>query len=382
MKLKWEKKMKKFLVCFIGSCVSSTALLAGGIERTALSTSHMYETGNYTEVSYISSDYNVTAPTLAPNKSVFKDLSDIAIAAKFNVNDNLSFGLSQYNQAGVSLDYVGAGGTGTYNGGALPTGTYNVHGPKVDLNLDALTFMGRYRINENFSSIIGIKNTTVDNATADIFRHASAAITTAAQIAGGTESSYLASVAYERSDIALRVELLYEQEASFKLATTGGHPSVGGQSTTTASVPDYKTINFQTGIAEGTLVFGSIRMADWKNHQIAVAPATQASPTSDFKNSTTNSIGLGRKISDKLSMSLSTKWENGSESSGTSTLSPTNGYTGYALGAKYTIDALTISGGINYTSFGDKTVSPTLSTSGKFSGNTVLSYAVKLGINF
>jgi long-subunit fatty acid transport protein len=123
-------------------------------------------------------------------------------------------------------------------------------------------------------------------------------------------------------------------------------------------------------------------MADWKNHQIAVAPATQAIPTSDFKNSTTNSIGLGRKISDKLSMSLSTKWENGSESLGKSTLSPTNGYTGYALGAKYTIDALTISGGINYTSFGDKTVSPTLSTSGKFSGNTVLSYAVKLGINF
>ena len=366
--------MKNYILSFMSLCASSTALLAGGIERTALSTAHMYENENYAEVSYFNSDYTVTAPTLAPNRSVFKNVSDIALAAKFDVGDSISFGLSQYNQAGVSLDYVGAGGTGTYG-----AGTYTAVGPKVSLNFDALTLMGRYKFNETFSSIIGFKNSTADDATADIFRH-TGLTSTAAKIKGKSESSYLAAIAYERPEIAMRIEFVYEQEVSFKLATTGALS--GSQPTTTGSIPDYKTINFQTGIAHDTLLFGSLRMADWKNHQIAVAPSTQASPTSDFLDSTTKSIGIGRKVSDNLSLSVSTKWENASEASGKSTLSPTNGYNGYTLGAKYKLNNLTLSGGVNYTSFGDKTISPTSSTEGKFTGNSVLTYALKVWVNF
>jgi long-chain fatty acid transport protein len=145
-------------------------------------------------------------------------------------------------------------------------------------------------------------------------------------------------------------------------------------------LPDYQTINFQTGIAADTLAFGSIRMADWKNHQLAVAPQTLAAPTSSFTNSTTYSLGVGRKLSDDLSLSLSTNWENGTESSGTSLLSPTNGYNGYSLGAKYDMDNLTLSGGVNYTTFGDKTITSTIAD--EFSGNSVLSYGIKLGVNF
>ena len=48
-------------------------------------------------------------------------------------------------------------------------------------------------------------------------------------------------------------------------------------------------------MAEDTLVFGSIRRADWSNHQIAVAPQTQIAPTSSFSDPTTYSIGLGRQ---------------------------------------------------------------------------------------
>jgi long-subunit fatty acid transport protein len=350
--------------------------MAGGMERTALSTGFMYENGGYAEVAYSSRDYTVTAPVFAPDESVIEDQTGFSLAAKFDVTEMLSFGLSQYNQAGVGLNYQGAGGTGAV--GAV----LNSVGPKVSLDIDALVFLGRYALNENYSFMLGMKNSTIKDATADIFKTAGA--TTAASITGKTASSSVVAIAYEQPDIALRVEYLYEADVSFSLDTTGGLNASTG--TTQGSLPDYQTINFQTGIAADTLAFGSIRMADWKNHQLAVAPQTLAGtgvfggPTSSFSNSTTCSLGVGRKVSDDLSLSLSTNWENGTESSGTSLLSPTNGYNGYSLGAKYNMDNLTLSGGVNYTTFGDKTITSTIAD--EFSGNSVLSYGIKVGVNF
>jgi len=341
------------------------------MERTALSTGFMYEKGGYAEVAYSSRDYTVTAPTFAPDKSVIEDQTGFSLATKFDVTETLSFGLSQYNQAGVGLNYQGAGGTGAL-GGVL-----NLIGPKVSLDIDALVFLGRYALSENYSFMLGMKNSTIKDATADIFKTAGA--TTAASVAGKTASSSVVAIAYEQPDIALRVEYLYEADTSFSLDTTGGLLG-SATGTTQGSLPDYQTINFQTGIAADTLAFGSIRMADWKNHQIAIGPQTLAAPTSSFSNSTTYSLGVGRKVSDDLSLSLSTNWEKGTESSGTSLLSPTNGYNGYSFGAKYNMDNLTLSGGVNYTTFGDKTITSTLAD--EFSGNSVLSYGIKVGVNF
>ena len=362
--------MVRFIVSVAGLCVSSTALMAGGMERTALSTGFMYENGGYAEVAYSSRDYTVTAPTFAPDESVIEDQTGFSLATKFDVTETLSFGLSQYNQAGVGLNYQGAGGTGAV--GAV----LNSVGPKVSLDIDALVLLGRYALSENYSFMLGMKNSTIKDATADIFKTAGA--TTAASVTGKTASSSVAAIAYEQPEIALRVEYIYEADVSFSLDTTGGLNA--GTGTTQGSLPDYQTINFQTGIAADTLAFGSIRMADWKNHQLAVAPQTLAAPTSSFTNSTTYSLGVGRKVSDDLSLSLSTNWENGTEASGTSLLSPTNGYTGYSLGAKYNMDNLTLSGGVNYTTFGDKTITSTIAD--EFSGNSVLSYGIKVGVNF
>jgi long-chain fatty acid transport protein len=362
--------MVRFIVSVAGLCASSTALMAGGMERTALSTGFMYENGGYAEVAYSSRDYTVTAPTFAPDESVIEDQTGFSLAAKFDVTETLSFGLSQYNQAGVGLNYQGAGGTGPI--GAVLDSV----GPKVSLDIDALVLLGRYALSENYSFMLGMKNSTIKDATADIFKTAGA--TTAASVTGKTASSSVAAIAYEQPEIALRVEYIYEADVSFSLDTTGGLNA--GTGTTQGSLPDYQTINFQTGIAADTLAFGSIRMADWKNHQLAVAPQTLAAPTSSFTNSTTYSLGVGRKVSDDLSLSLSTNWENGTESSGTSLLSPTNGYNGYSLGAKYNMDNLTLSGGVNYTTFGDKTITSTLTD--EFSGNSVLSYGIKVGVNF
>ena len=362
--------MKKFRYLLAGSFLAPTLAMSGGAERTPLPTAFMFETGGYAEFTFSNRNYDVTDNMFAPTSSMYGDVSGAAISVKFDVNDTIAVGFAQYNQAGISLNYQGAGSQ-------IPG--FNAAGPMVDLEIDALAVMGKYAIGENFSVLGGVKRTSVADATADIFKLSGA--TSAATATGASETGYIAGVAYERKDIALRVEYIIEQDVDFVLATTGG---LLGAATgnTTGSIPDYQTINFQSGVAEDTLVFGSIRRADWSNHQIAVAPQTQAAPTSTFSDATTYSIGVGRKISDELSLSASYSFEADSEPTGTSLLSTTDGYDTIGLGARYTLSSGTIiSGGVALTNVGDKTVT-TSGIPGAFTDNSVTSYGIKLAYKF
>ena len=358
------------LTCLIlGSLVVPTFAIAGGLERSELPTSFLYESGNYLEVTYINRNYEITDNMFAPSKSMLDDVSSLHFATKFDAGENLSVGLARYNQAGASHNYQGAGS---------PIPGFSAVGPRTELSISALTLMGRYAF-DDFSAIGGIKISTVADATADIFKLSGA--TTAASVEGGSDTGLIAGVAYERPEIALRVELVYEAEASFSLPTTGGLLGAA-TSNTTASVPDYRTLNFQSGIAEDTLLYGSIRQADWSNHQVAIAPQTQAAPTSSFSDTTTYTIGIGRKISDEWSVTASYKTEEASENTGTSLLSPTDGYEAIGAAAIYTLSNGTeITVGVNYSMVGDKTVTSS-GVSGLFSDNRVVTSGIKVAYNF
>ena len=365
-----EEFMKKLATLFCTSTLLPAMVISGGMERTALPTAFMFETGGYADFTFSNRNYDVTDNMFAPTSSMYGDVSGAAISVKFDVNDTIAVGLSQYNQAGINLNYQGAGSQ-------IPG--FNAVGPMVDLEIGALAVMGKYTVNDNFSVLGGLKRTSVADATADIFKLSGA--TTAATVSGGSETGYIAGVAYERQDIALRVEYIMEQDVTFELVTTGGLLGAA-TANTTGSIPDYQTINFQSGVAEDTLVFGSIRKADWSNHQIAVAPQTQAAPTSSFSDSTTYSIGLGRRISDELSVSASYSFEDASEATGTSLLSTTDGYDTVGLGVRYTlISGTEISGGVALTNVGDKTVT-TSGIPGAFTDNSVTSYGIKLAYKF
>ena len=360
-------KMKSLLATFI---ILPTFAISGGMERTPLSTAFMFEEGGYADFTLSKRNYDVTDNVFAPTSSMYGDVSSAGFSIKFDINDAIALGLTQYNQAGIQLSYQGAGSEVT---------GFNVFGPMVDLEIGALALIGKYKATDNISAIGGIKRTSVADAVADIFRLSGGF--SPAVVTGTSETGYIVGVAYERKDIALRVEYMLEQAVDFSLSTTGGllFSSTGE---TTGSIPDYQTINFQSGIAEDTLVFGSIRRADWSNHQIAVAPQTQAAPTSSFSDATTYSIGLGRRISDDLSVSASYSFESDSEPTGTSLLSTTDGYDTIGLGARYTLSSGTeISGGVALTNVGDKTVT-TSGIPGAFTDNSVTSYGIKLAYKF
>ena len=338
----------------------STAVVAGGFETTALSTSFMYESGSYGEASLSSRTYDITGTVYAPTGSPVKNLSKPAFAFKSDIFDNVALGLSYYNQGAVQLDYSGAGS-------ALAAGL-----PVVDLTIDALTLQAKYDYSKNIGAIAGIKMTTVQDASANIFLPTF----TASTITGKSEMGYIVGASYSIPEIAFRAELLYETETNFSLDTV----SPAGDGQTTGSIPDYMTLNFQSGVADGTLVFGSMRRADWANHQLRVHP--QATDTSSFTNTTTINVGVGRKVTDALSLIGTYGTEAKGDAAGTSLLSMTNGYQGITIAGRYTLENATITAGYNYTMFGDKTITPPGQAAGSFTGNKVTGFGVKVGFSF
>ena len=85
---------------------------------------------------------------------------------------------------------------------------------------------------------------------------------------------YLLGAAYERPDIALRVALTYYSRIPTtsrppKPSANFGSPTPVVQDTTTSvDTPQSVQLDFQTGVAPKTLVFGFIRWVDWSEFAI------------------------------------------------------------------------------------------------------------------
>ena len=153
------------------------------------------------------------------------------------------------------------------------------------------------------------------------------------------------------------------------------------------SRPETYTLNLQTGIAENTLLIGSIHKTNWSKAQIDVPTGCSASATgSKFTDTTTTKIGVGRKLSDYWSVLASYQQETGGNKTTTSLFTVNNGYQSINLGVSYTLDNITISGGYSYTDIGNVSViipvSGTDTTFATYKNNTVSALGLKLGVSF
>lgn len=364
----------KSLIVTLPAALFSTTVWAGGMEKTALSTAFMFESGNYAELSFQSSDYDVSS-SAGGNTSVVGDLQTTNFALKFDINDQISLGVTRYLQSSINVDYP--------NNWNVPQQAAAL--PSADLKIDATAALVKYRLNENFSLTGGVKVSTVQDASLTI-----PFTVTDVSVAGDSETSYIYGLAYERPEIALRVELLREEEVGFSLTPTGTFANATAISTE-ASLPNYTALNVQSGIAADTLAFFSARKADWASHQVILSnndtPTPVTAPISTFSDTTTYSVGIGRKFSDSVSGSLSYNWEDGAGPISDSSLSLTDGYRGISAGLKYTAGNMTISGGVNVTKLGDRIVSQNsqlgpILTNVPFSDNTVTTVGFRIGYHF
>jgi len=372
---------------------------AGGMEATALSAGFMFEDGSYGSASVQSQSPSVQAKTAAgaslTSGSLVGSVTSTNLKAKMDVLDNMSVGITYYRQAGIKLDYQ------TNWSAPLPLPPKTVM-PKVDLDVSALAVLVKYDFNENFSALAGIKNGTASDATVLI----PIVVAVNATATGKSALSYIAGAAYEIPELALRAELMYETKASYSLPTSfaamgaiaGVTAGLAAAQTGTidASTPDYINLYVQSGIAEDTLAYASARQASWKSSQVtfthpegnstalggAAADADKgtAYTLSDFADSTSYEIGLGRKFGNTWSSSIAYNWEGGSGATTSSLFTLSDGRQGLSVGAKYSLnDNTAISFGGNYTDFGKVTNTV---TGAVLSGNTATTLGVNISHSF
>ena len=358
---------------------SASTLHAGGIDRSGQSITALFESGRYAEFSLGSVSPNTSGvgagpasqvtPTPGANSGNMTDsFFTFGAAYKADINDQLSYAIIYDQPFGADVEY--------------PTGTgYFAQGSTAEFNSHALTGLLRYKMPNNFSVHGGIRVQTIE---------ASAAIPFIANYSvdgdRDTGVGYVAGVAYEKPEIALRVSLTYNSKISYDVRTSENSLIGSNVTETEVETPQSVNLEFQTGVAADTLVFGGVRWVDWSSFEIApndYSTLTGGGKLLSYEDDVyTYSLGVGRRLSDTWSVAASVGYEK-SNGGFSSNLGPTDGNKSLALAATYTRDSMKVTTGIRYINIGDaETTLGAGQTAATFEDNDAVAIGVKVGFTF
>lgn len=360
---------------------SATVASAGGLDRSGQGIGVIFEKGNYAELTY---GYampsvegigpNSTLTGLAPTGNVGLSYGTLGMAVKTDVNEKLSLAMIMDEPFGASVAYTTPG--------------YVISGSNTSVNSTGLTALARYKFNESFSVHGGLRYVSVTGhydaspapGPTPPFP-AGTLVDYGATYGSDSDLGYVVGIAYEKPEIALRAALTYSSGTSFTLPGTAigntvpltvGLPA----GTVTAKMPQSVNLDVQTGIAKNTLLFGSLRWADWDAAHITDSVAgSLVAPKHDTY---TYSLGIGRKFSESFSGAVTLGYET-AKGGTSSNLSPTDGYFSIGLGGTYTHENMKITGGVRYVKVGDAI---TERTGASFKGNSALGVGVKVAFSF
>jgi len=382
----------KYLVWATTALMASTAMTqAGGIERSQQSVGILFEEGNYVELSYSFVEPDVSGETVFAvppgpgpipagqnSRNMAGVYPNLAFSFKTAITENLDVALVLDSPFGADVSYPAPG---------APPNAYLYGGSTAEINTQALTLMARYRFENNFSILGGVRALS-SVGTVALFNGYTM------EADGGTELGYLLGVAYERPDIALRVALTYNSAITHTynaLETPALIPT-----TFETTMPQSVNLEFQSGIAADTLLFGSIRWVDWSEFDISpfVYVNNPGNPLGDalvdYDNDTiTYQIGVGRRFTENWS-GAATLTHEPSTGGFSGNLGPTDGRTAVGLAASWTNGMIEITGGVQYSWIGDATTeTPAALTGGvegvpfaNFQDNTTTAAGIRIGYSF
>ncbi len=367
--------MKKLVTTALGIAISAGAATAGGIDRSGQSISAIYEKGTYAELSFGYISPSVSGNDVAlfggnASGNTAADYTQLGAAYKQDLSDKLSFAIVIDQPFGADISYpVGKS--------IALGGTY----AKVDAT--AVTGVLRYKLSDRFSVHVGAR---ADRASAVVGLGGAAYGAVSGyqvNLDDNTGYGYLIGAAYEIPDIALRVALTYNSsiEHDFKTVESG---SLGpGTSTTKVKTPQSINLEFQSGVAADTLVFGSIRWVKWSEFKVdpAVLVGATGSGLVDIDNTTTYTLGVGRKLNDTWAGSALISYEKKGDPL-VSPLAPTAGRFGVGLAAIYSKNNMKITTGVQYVWLGDAKPRTAGTARANFNDNNALAIGVKVGFNF
>ena len=390
--------MLKYYAAVGTLALSTTAVDAGGWETGRLDTGFLYQDGTYVEASYGSLDYSVNGTTQANQKhEMAKDQKRMSLSGKFAAG-GFDIGLTSFGSGAIQMDGQGAAVDTTACKTALQQYTIAAEAtppsvadmltqansmgancsvvPSADVKLNTQALMARYSFNDKYSVIAGVRQSSLRKSSLDT-------LAAAYSIDAVSKTGAVYGFAYERPDIALKFEILRSESITIDLV---GKAATSLDVTGTLVIPEATTINFQTGIAENTLLIASAHRVNWTGSDVKlnVAASPSLNQASDFSNTTSYSLGLGRKLNEATSASLTYSWEKGTNPGGASTspFTMSNGSETLSAGVQHKIGSITISGGISYTKAGDVDVTHSSGLTASYADNSVTAVGIKFGYNF
>lgn len=374
-----------------------------GLDRSGQPVGLLFEEGNYVELNFgrvfpnvSGEDLDIALPdgtVLVPGGSDSGNVADgfnqFGAGFKYQFTDRISIAAIADEPYGSDVSYP--------SGGSQTLG-----GTRAIVDSAAITALGRYAFNEAFSVHAGLRYQQIEaNVTLEGAAYGALGGYNAAFDSDG-DLGYVIGAAYERPEIALRVALTYFSGTEHDLRTTETVGGIGvdlitggllsATSTTRIDTPEAVNLDFQTGIASDTLLFGSIRYAWYDDTIVAPAffdanvdPAIGMSSLTEINDGAAYNLGIGRRLTDRLSGSVAVGYEPEDGDDLVSPLAPTNGNRSLALGLSYDVsDALTFSGGARYVWLGDaqpETGTPDVARA-DFSGNDVVGIGMRIGYRF
>jgi len=367
----------------VGAAMAATLLApvaeAGGIERAGFASSILFEEGTYSEFSLGAVAPNasgIQASPLGPFGSVGASSGDVSpdftlwsFGFKTDVTESLALALIVDQPIGADVDY------------ADPAYAYGANGGSTAA-IDAIgvTAVAKYALPNDISIYGGIRalQTRGDVALFNGYR-----MSTSTELDFG----YLVGAAWERPEIAARVALTYL--SSITHTFDAEEPADAGDGRFSTTVPQSILLEAQTGIAEDTLLFGSIKWRNWTAFDItpdfytaSVAPG--GSLVSYDNDVYTYSLGVGRRFNETWSGALLTTYE--PQSGGfTGNLGPTDGFFSLGVAATRSSGPWEVTAGLRHIWIGSaRTQNPSAAgvTLGDFSGNTGLAGGLRIAYTY
>ena len=376
--------MKRTISATAALLATTAAASAGGIERANQSVAFLFEQGSYAEfsISRVSPDVSGTA-TFGPfagaqSGDMTGGYTSLGFAYKTDLNDRLSLGIQFEQPYGADVDYA-------------PGTAYPYSGSNADLDTSEVKLLLKYKMDGGFSVYGGLRMQNVDGNVNVVVPAASLNYNLVAP--NQTKHGYLVGVAYEKPEIAMRIALTYNSAITQEFQVTedfSGGLAPGVPTSFETEFPQSLTLEAQTGIAEGTLLLGSVRWVNWSAFDITPTLYGGAiGSLVDYEDDViTYTLGIARRFTDDFAGIATISYEN-ANGGFAGNLGPTDGRTSIGLAGRYTVGKATITGGINYSWIGDaQTQAPAAFTGGAvapladFEDNTALGVGIRVGYNF
>lgn len=409
-------KLHAIQTAILLSLLPTTSAFAAALDRSGQSISAFLQPSNYFEagITFLSADVSGKDTSQNNTGDMANHYYSPSAALKIQATEQFSIGLLYDHPYGADAEYHGQNNFVENRPVPFQGNT------SVTVRTENLNLLFGYQPNQNWNLYAGAVYQTLDASV--LLRGTSYIAYNGYDFKTGRDEAvgWLAGVAYQIPEIALKASLTYRAKIKHEMNAYEKHNAAGmipsspdlnasliqinnAQGVTEITTPQSINLDLQTGIMENTVAFANIRWVNWKDFAIRPYKFGEASLLSDIVKGTGKkdgfdlvaytddqysvTAGVGRKLNEQWAGNVSVGWDSGAGNPVT-TLGPTEGYWNVGLGVQYSpAPNYFIAGGVKYFWLGDAKAQSasqfeTPAYIAEFKNNDAIAYGLKIGYKF